>query len=532
MSRELFEIWFPPISYGVLWGTVILTVYLAFRALRPRRQLFSRENLTALALGFLITSAIALRWEGKFRILADESNLAGTATAMYQRAQNILPTEAIRSAGQWEWINMEIDPRPGMLPFLVHLLHRIAGHSPAHPFHVNYLASIVAIALLVKLGMAYFGWSTGILAAIALGLFPIYSATVRSAGFDTLNLACLLAMALQLRRFLRNPTIPNLEFGFALVLVAAQCRYETALAGIAFLGAALEKRRNFKKIPFSWCSASIIILFLPHLFQRYLMRLEGIYFLGGQPSTFSLTYAPKNLVAWLGFFLSPRFPYPTVPLLTVIAGAGLVALAYRYRRQITVEAKLIAFFFAAIALVHFTFSYGDIRIPWAHRYALIYLAPICLFAAYALKRAFHFRGGAFAALAALALIWNAYLPATTRYVGRPSSYTINDLNQLMPVITRYPRESTLIISDQPFLFAMFGISFVSYRYADQHGARIAGDLRTGALQHVLRIQREDELSRQTGNPVLNYQIGKNAVSLRELSEADFNEVKTFHVGRQ
>jgi hypothetical protein len=82
----------------------------------------------------------------EYRILADETNLLGMASAMYDEHMTYNPTEVMYYFhGRRREINHVTDMRPAFFPFLVYLGHTVLGYSSNNGFVIN---GIAAFALL------------------------------------------------------------------------------------------------------------------------------------------------------------------------------------------------------------------------------------------------------------------------------------------------------------------------------------------------------------------------------------------------
>jgi hypothetical protein len=210
-SRARTGEWYREFSYFFLLATFLLWVSSVPRYWLDRerlRGLLSR-HVTTLGLAAVLVVLLVFTSPPKFRVLADEVNLLGISSAMYDSRKTFNPTQAFFFyGGIQEELEHQWDIRPVFFPFLIHLAHVCTGYRPENAFLVNSLAGFAALSLWYFLLSRWFSTSLATVGMALLAVVPVFALWVTSGGFEIVNLAMALLAFLLLARLARATAEP------------------------------------------------------------------------------------------------------------------------------------------------------------------------------------------------------------------------------------------------------------------------------------------------------------------------------------
>lgn len=496
--------------YWFLWATlVLLGVALAIAERGGAAKIEDRGSrieggwrgilrpwLAPLVAGVVLTTATFLSVEPAFRVLADETNQLDASLSLYLDRALRLVTQGSYHYGGFHPILAEPSHRPGFYPFCINVLHTFFGYSGYHGFVVNFIASALTLAVVVRFGQKLLNLGFGLIAAVLLASFPLFSWTVTSSAFEPVNMLLVALVFHQLHRFLEKPDGLQLEILLLLTVLASQCRYETVLLILPVAVACYWKRHSLAGARLSWRLAVIPLLFLPVIWQRIARGATGLAPVTGETELFSLGYLWRHALNAVEFYLNPAFkPYPSSPLIFVLAliGAGMLLKAWFSRNgSVRLEprfAGLLALGLGLIAAAQFSYSWGDFRPVYTTRLATVYLPAICLAAAYPLYRLCQ-RPGMAALLAMLLAGLLAHGLAVAAKNEHGNTLTLSrEYKRNLEFLKAYPRDGTLVIAERPGMYAGHLYGAVNLSYANKNAEKLLTGMRQHLYNTILVIQR-------------------------------------------
>ena len=143
-----------------------------------------KDNWRGLVLAAAVSLVAILAIQPALRVLADETNLLGVSKNLYFNK-----TADFATTGKWYYetywnLNVTMDRRPALFPFLVSLIHAVRGYSYTNAFHVNAILIPLLVFVAYRLAKSLGGEAFGILAGAFVVAHPITLISARSGGFD------------------------------------------------------------------------------------------------------------------------------------------------------------------------------------------------------------------------------------------------------------------------------------------------------------------------------------------------------------
>ncbi|HSS40706.1 MAG TPA: hypothetical protein VLT58_18210, partial [Polyangia bacterium] len=220
-------------TYFFLLATVLCWAGAYLHAGRGlRRQTvwaWAKDNWPGLVIAAVVTVVAWLAIHPALRILSDEADLVGTSRNLFaSRTATFTVSGKNYYDAYWD-IDVAIDRRPALFPFLVSLVHVVRGYSYANVFLFNLLLLPAFVLVAYRLAKALGGETFGVVAALLVVAHPITLIAVRSGGFDFCALFFALLVLASLFDHLREPTGARLAILWMNLCMFAEIRYESAL---------------------------------------------------------------------------------------------------------------------------------------------------------------------------------------------------------------------------------------------------------------------------------------------------------------
>jgi hypothetical protein len=332
-----------------------------------------KENWPGMAIAFAVTIIAALAVHPALRILSDEANLVGTSKNFFTSQA---PTFTVSGKNYYDsyWdVDVAIDQRPTLFPFLVSLIHVVCGYSYKNAFTLNLLVLPAFVLVSYRLAKSLAGETFAIVAALFVVAHPITLISVRSGGFDFLTIFFALLIIKGIADYSRDRSPAHLAILWMNLCLFAEIRYECALFIPLVVGLLLVLRMvawNTLR-PYAFVYALTPAYLLPRIWQAALR--------GSVPkqdpgtTTFSIGNFFTNAHEYFKPILSPFHSYPAHS--RVIIALGLVgcvlALRSSYRGwRAGHTSKLPVFVIAWMllqAIIVFTYVWGRAQSPSAAR---------------------------------------------------------------------------------------------------------------------------------------------------------------------
>lgn len=501
-SQATSASWFRHGSYYILLAGFILWLLSLppERIIRSRMSDLARRNALPFGLAVVI---IAAAWQSSppsFRVLADETNLMGTALSMYEDRQVTNIHEALFYLEGFDPILRFPDIRPAFFPFLVTVAHAVLGYSAYNGFVVNAIAGVFALFCFYLFLARWFSPQTSLLGMLLLASFPTFVLWVTSSGFEIVNLLFVILAFLFLDRYLQTGRGRHAErLGLTLVLLA-QIRYESALFLLLLIPVGIRFFRQRDLTGIRGRMAVLPLLLLPVAWQRMSMKTEAAYQVSDGYSLFSTASLLKNLNGAWQFFAESSASGGTLPAVFFLAviGAGWAVLhvarsivrSPRLSARARILFSTVAGVYGILAIVTLAYAWGDFTKPYTGRLAIVFLPVIVGLALFPLHRLVsHNRTAAGlcfgGALALLLLHW----PIAGRAEPIRELKLYRDYRTVQRVIkSHYMNENIVVVTTRPSLYTPHRWGALSIATANGEQRDLLRNLKQGLFQEAVVIQ--------------------------------------------
>jgi hypothetical protein len=375
------------LSFG-LWLLALRRLWLdrAVATPWPRRELAVAGAVIALC------CTVALSQETfRSKVLFDEFVLQSTAFNMHFFREVGVMVRGYDLLGTFVSLDNFLDKRPYFYPYLISLVHGLAGYRPANAIAVNVLLLPLSLGLSYWLGRVLAGWRGGLLAVALLGSLPLLAQNATGSGMDLTNLVMLLACIALAGAWLERPDETRLTAFVLGAVLLTQCRYESALYIVAALAVVAAGWWRARRLVVSWPAVLAPLLLVPVAWHQRVLSASPVLWemKENQTSRFGLEYLGPNLRGMVQHFFTLSDQQASSPLLSVLGATALlwvaVCLVWRAvrRRPAPGPWHLPWLLFGLVicantVLVQFYF-WGSFADPMASRFSL----PLCVLAAFA-----------------------------------------------------------------------------------------------------------------------------------------------------
>jgi len=371
-------------GYYVILLTFVIWLALLWRAARSRAPgppLARREWLAAGAAIALLTVMALAHETFRSKILYDEYVLQATASNLHFFRDNSAIVRGYDIGGVFLSIDSYVDKRPIFFPFLLSLVHDLAGYRPANAFILNGGLFVLTLGLIYQVGRQLNGWKGGLLAVILLGSLPLFAQNATGTGMELLNFCMLVVVMLQAAAWLRQPDESRLSLLVLGTLLLVQSRYESAIYVGPVAGAIVWGWWRARRIILSWPTILAPLLLVPVALQQKVVANSPVMWelRGTQTTRFSLTYLTGNLHAAWVFFTSDGLALANSRMITalglvavLIVGGLVVARLRQWREWGPLPSSLLLFGGGIVAITTLMMFYywAEFSDPIAARFAL------------------------------------------------------------------------------------------------------------------------------------------------------------------
>ena len=466
---------------------------------RERVAAFAHRHAVAAGLALAIIISAFLTSPPQFRILADETNLMGMASAMYDEHSFYNPTQRTHFyLGMTNTISKEWDKRPLFFPFMVYLAHSFLGYREINGFVVNFISSVFLLFAFYLLLNRFFTRFLSLLGMIILAAFPLLVLWMTSSSFEVPNMLFGVLAFLAFERLTCSNSARHAEILFLTLVILAQIRYESVLFLVVLMpvGVLFIRREEFAAL--SWRMVALPFLLLPVVWQRMTTFNQGVFQMTDGKPPFSLEWVMPNLSHAWHFFTAARSAYGMIPLVFLGAIFGTISgLWYlrNHRHELITRAWLIPGSAIAVVALHagilFFYFWGNLTLQYAMRLGLIFvpfMVSACVFLLHYLSD-----GGR------CARVWLAVgvcaLPLCYWSAAGPNEAVREILlfREFTTIRTflnsHYPQKDVLLISDLSNLYVPLRWSSVGNSHANATADGLLLNLKNGLFQDIIAIQR-------------------------------------------
>ena len=521
---KLNEIFFANSAYYVLcvMAAVYVGVLVTGKGPAPSLRQWLIENRVGIVLSIVIGSVVILAVAPAYRVLADEANLVGVSKNLfYQRTANFATTGKWYFENYWN-INLTIDRRPALFPFLVSILHTLRGYRPENAFHVNAIILVLLIFSSYRLAKLLGGELFGAAAAILVATHPNTMVAARSAGFDLLSSFMLLIVVKSFVEYANENSPRRLAILSLHLCILAHVRYEgwalllTACAVMAVFGLIRRDQLRGYGLLYSF----IPIFLLPRYWQAVAKAKDA-----EQPmsaSLFSVSNFLHNTRDYLRLVLHPLdVGGAHAPLLILLAAGGLAMFVYGVAQQLrarqltlltTKHIVFVAALFGLETVIAFSYAWGKSLHPASARLFIWLDTVVALFAAWfltALGRRLassvpilQRRSGAPVALLASGTLCAMHVPAASEARFINALILTRQAAQTWDFFSKLGDKNILIMTDRPGLFTI-----MDYGALDIATATVSRDPLLELSRHLYHdIYLIQEIDLNTHKPLPSFDV--------------------------
>jgi hypothetical protein len=508
-SKAQMIVWFHSTGYYfiftgfLLWVTSLLPRRFYGDIWRRRFQKHGRVLLLAL----VIIGATWLVTPPRFRILADETNLASTSASMYRHKAFYNSTQGLVYYETYHDKQHVWDIRALFYPFLVSLVHAVSGYRAENAFVVNAIAGFFCLISFYILLQRWFVQWISVIGMLLLSSFPLFVLWTTSGGYEIVNLLFIIITFILLDKLIKDKEGITIEQLGLTLLLLTQLRHESFTITISVGIAVMSLIRQIKIESLSYRSIILPLLFLPIAWQRWIIFNTRDLQLSQGQQIFSFDEFKSNLGnAWLYFTTQPE-KHNTIPILFYLALIGFtygILQVVRHRERITRQlitlsgTTLLCVLLLLVVLLSFNNQVGGFIHPATIRYGIAFLPLIVLGTIILLNGLYQYKPeiARYVWVGVIAcLIWHWPFAANNESLRHLTLY--REYKVTLDFLKRnYSHSDIVIIAERPGLYTPHFWGAVSFSYANMHLDELTKPLNQHLFQDVLAIQKIQYINHQ------------------------------------
>lgn len=513
-SAELTQTVYVRTTYHFLMATVLCWAGIYLHALRAERLAavvaWVKENWPGLVIALAVTLVAWLAVPPALRMLSDEANLIGTSKNLFSSHEATFTISGKHYYDSFWDVDVAIDQRPPLFPFLVSLVHALAGYSYKNAFVLNLLLLPVFVLTAYRLGKSLAGETFAVVAALFVVAHPITLLSVRSGGFDFLALVFALLIIKGLLDHARAPTPASLAILWMNLCLFATIRYESALFLPPLIALLLLFRLVTRDLlrPYAFLYALTPAFLIPRI---TLAVLRGsVPHQDPGTTTFSLGNFFNNLHEYFQPILPPARSYPAHSALLIALGLVGCALLARscfrtWRAQGSTPSLKFAGFVAAFMLVQavllFTYYWGRAQQPISARLMLPLNTFFSFTGAWALATALR-RWRPWPAVLLATAVFVFHVPATAQHRMVNRMVQTRESATTWRFFENLHEKRILIVTDRPNHFTIMDYGAMNFETA-RHDPYLFQALSRRLFYDVYVIQ---QIKLSSGQPLPGYEL--------------------------
>ncbi len=471
---------------------------------RYRLGVLIRGNLLPMLLALLLIATAFLVSPPQFRVLADETNLAGISMNMFLRRQITNPIETVPFAvTMQDTITEVVDKRPLLFPLLTFFVHSFLGYHPENAFLLN---AVISFLLLLQFYLLLNRWFSRFWSGVGMTLlaaYPLLVLSMTSGSFEMLNLLLIMTCFRSLERLVRLRNVRRAEFLLWTLVLSAQCRYESAVYLPLMFPVAVWVlyKSSLDEIPLR--AGVLPLAIVPIFWQRLSFLADSLFDLPAGKSAFSTEWLWPNLVAATSFFFGQKSSYGMIPLLTVGAIAGLIftALILLRRRTAATESTIVVASIVALSTIFqsailYLYYWGNLTNRYSFRLGIVFVPVIITLNLLWLTRIQLQQWRCYFTVCLLCLSCLVYYrPVAGMNAASQGMLIYREFQQVRHFLSaQYPQKDVLLISHRPALFTPFRFGAVSIQTAIDKAHLLRERWQNGSFREIVIhqcIRRQD-----------------------------------------
>jgi hypothetical protein len=470
-----------------------------------------KENWPGLVIALAVTVVAKLAIEPALRVLSDEANLVGTSKNFFASKTATFTVSGKNYYGSYWDIDVAIDRRPTLFPFLVSLVHSVCGYSYRNVFLFNLLVLPAFLLVSYRLAKSLGGETFAVVASLLIAAHPVTLISARSGGFDFLATFFGLLVIKSLLDYIRDRSPAKLAILWMNLCLFAEIRYESAL----FIPPVVVLLLLFKMVswntlrPYAFVYALTPAYLLPRIWQSILRGNVPEQ----EPGTviFSVQNFFDNAYEYFTIVLSPFQSYPSHSAILIALGVVGCAMWLRWLlgrlRAKDWEAPQPRFAIFAVAwmlvqaIIVFTYVWGRAQFPSAARLVMPIDTFFSFAAAWVLTKSLE-RWRPFIAVLLGGAILVSQVPVASQHRA------MNRLTQTRESATTWSffesvqEKRILIVTDRPSHFTIMDYGAMNFESA-RHDAYLFTAFARHLFHDVYVIQ---QIKLSTNEPLPGYEI--------------------------
>lgn len=475
----------------------------------------------------LLVGCAALLSPPDFRVLADETNLLGVSFEMHRGMKTRLPLEGLYYYhGMFEGLTYKTEMRPPGYPFLLSLLHGIAGYRPGNALALNLGLAWLSLILMYFLVAGSAGKRWGCAAMLLLAAFPAFVQSACSAGFEIYNLFLVLLLLLMTAKMIegRIGSAPIIS----VLLLLAFSRYESIVGFICFVPLILFLQSSAAagqsstdgsgssepvRHLFMW---AFPLLLVPAFWLRRLTFNTGSFQVQNLDDAFAAANFLPNVAGWLKYFTIPEFSGFVGPIVFAVAVIGLLLRLKELCSGVS-NARMKIFeistgvFFLLHLLIRLFYTQGNPMNPYTARLVVVVLPCLIFLAIAAAVRAENLQkrsAGAAARSSAVMIVFAGLLliaswPAASGSRGTNNLSLYREFKWVRQQLARLNiSEESILVCPRPPMYIPLGYSAIGSAYLKANAAKIMKMLEICAYNRLIFVEAIDYKAARSNMPAL------------------------------
>jgi hypothetical protein len=506
LSQDQMREVFGKTTYYILW--IVFLVWIVQFGIYLKSINFSfiefiSESWPVLIFAAILTVMIAISNPPKLRVLSDETNLASVSRSMLENKNVFNYVIGKNFFFTFTPIESEIEKRPMLFPFVVHLFHQVRGYSVKNLFALNlslHFALLASVGILVRRAfksMDSWGSDRVWIAAVILVLqSPILTLAATSGGFDLFS-ACFLGWTLiVMSHFIKQQTQECFAFLWINLLLLAHARYESFIYSVIIITGLLCYRRLHRDLfaRFSYVYLLTALAMVPLIFQRILSR--GKYENPPGVDVFSTKHFLLNCRHFLEAISDTTFfyPYPGLLLWFSLLLIPFLAIALKRNRFLrnNVELRHVAFIvlccLCAYIVTVLSYYMGDPQHPTSARFFVMPVVVMSLLPVIAHGVWPHIFKQRLLIAGSVGLFM-LYGPVASGDRFTQSLELIRETEHARSYIESLKDRNLFIIADRPGIYTAFKYGAADFDYANKHKGELLAELRNNLYREIIVLQQ-------------------------------------------
>jgi len=476
LSQQLFV----DTTYYLLLATVLCWAGTYLYAARDLRRAavsaWAAENWPGLVLALVVTLIAAFAVEPALRMLSDEANLVGTSKNLFTSKTATFTISGKNYYDSYWDVDVAIDRRPTLFPFMVSLVHIVRGYSYQNAFVFNLLILPAFLLVAYRLCKSLAGETFALVAPLLIVAHPITLISVRSGGFDFFSNFFALLVLKSLFDFNRDQSPAKLAILWLNLCLFAEIRYETALfIPLVLLLLLLFKMLSWPLLrPYAFVYALTPVYLLPRVWQAVVR--------GNVPEqepgavAFSLQNVVNNAGEYFRPLLSPSDAYPDHATVLIALGliGALLALRWLLDRVRTKQWHAPQLRFAIFttawlllqAIISFSYAWGRAQHPSVARLFIPIDSFFSLAAAWVLVLSLE-RFRPFIPIMLAAAVFAVSVPVAAQHRRFNRLTQTRESRTTWNFFERLGEKRIMIVTDRPNLFTIMNYGAMNFASARQ-----------------------------------------------------------------